>query len=54
MADYRAITAVSQAIIELLEEAYQIADFDNHQLEFKAYVAKQFADPLNAGVSLFL
>jgi hypothetical protein len=54
MADFRAVAAVSQAIVELLQENYNPADFNNHQLEFKVYVAREFTQPMNAGVSLFL
>lgn len=54
MASYRAIAAVSQAIVSLLESQYQPEDFDNNQLEFEVYVAKDFLNPMKAGVSLYL
>jgi hypothetical protein len=54
MADYRAVAAVSEAIIGLLESHYSPADFDGNQLQFEVYLAKDFAQPMNAGVSLFL
>jgi hypothetical protein len=54
MADYRAVAAVSEAIIGLLESHYSPADFQNNQLEFEVYLARDFAQPMNAGVSLFL
>ncbi|MCO6435001.1 DUF4255 domain-containing protein [Nitrosomonas nitrosa] len=53
MADYRAITAVVDALIQHLRDNYQFGDF-NSELEFKAYVAKDFSQPMSAGVSLFL
>lgn len=53
MADYRAITAVVDAIIQKLRDNYQFADF-NSELEFKPYMAKDFAQPMLAGVSLFV
>jgi hypothetical protein len=54
MASYEAVSAVSSAIIHLLESQYQPEDFDDNQLEFKVYVAKDFANPMDAGVSVFL
>ncbi|HEX5165877.1 MAG TPA: DUF4255 domain-containing protein, partial [Thermomicrobiales bacterium] len=33
---------------------YQPEDFEDNQLEFKVYVAKDFATPMDAGVSAFL
>lgn len=53
MADYRAIATVSEAILQLLRSHYRPEDFDQ-ELEFKVFTAKDFAKPLNAGVSLFL
>jgi hypothetical protein len=53
VANYRAITAVIEALIQQLRDNYQFADF-NSELEFKAYVAKDFSQPMTAGVSLFL
>lgn len=54
MATYRAISAVSDAIVKLLESRYRPEDFDGHQLEFKVYLAKDFTKPMTAGVSVFL
>lgn len=54
MASYRAITAVSTAIIHVLESQYDPADFDGNQLLFKTYLAADFAKPMDAGVSLLL
>jgi uncharacterized protein DUF4255 len=55
MADYRAVPAVTEAVIELLQADYLAApQFFNNELEFKIYLAKDFAQPIAAGVSLFL
>jgi uncharacterized protein DUF4255 len=55
MADYRAISAVTEAVIELLQSRYLAApDAFNNPLEFRIYLAKDFAQPMTAGVSLFL
>jgi len=55
MADYRALAAVSEAVIELLRARFQAApQFFNNELEFKIYLAKDFSQPMLAGVSLFL
>ena len=54
MASHRAIAAVTDAVVHLLESQYDPANFDGNQLQFKVYVAKEFAQPMDAGVSLFL
>src|SRR5437868_4491956 len=55
LADYRAIAAVSEAVIELLQARYTAEpNFFNNQLEFRVYLAKDFAQPMAAGVSVFL
>ena len=55
MADYRAVPAVTEAVIELLQADYLAApQFFNNELEFKIYLAKDFTQPMAAGVSLFL
>lgn len=55
MADFRAIAAVSEAVIELLRANYLAAPtIFNNQLEFEIYLAKDFSQPMAAGVSLFL
>jgi hypothetical protein len=54
MASYRAIAAVTQAVINLLESQCTPANFDGNQLEFKVYLAGDFTQPMDAGVSLFL
>lgn len=55
MADYRAVPAVSEAVIAMLQSRY-VADprYFNNELEFKIFLAKDFAQPIAAGVSLFL
>jgi hypothetical protein len=55
MADYRAIAAVSEAVIGLLQARFREApQYFNNELEFKIYLAKDFSQPMSAGVSLFL
>jgi hypothetical protein len=55
MAGFRAITAVSDAIVHLLESQYSPADFDDASLQFKVYLARDFTNtPMDAGVSVFL
>lgn len=53
MANYRAIMAICEAVISLLRTSYRPEDFNN-ELEFKVYSAKDFSQPMTAGVSLFL
>jgi hypothetical protein len=53
MANFRAVTAACEAVTYLLRANYREEDFDN-ELEFKVYLAKDFAKPMTAGVSLFL
>lgn len=53
MADYRAIMAVSEAIVGLLRTSYHSEDFNN-ELEFRVFTAKDFGtNSLNNGASLF-
>ena len=54
MADHRAIQAVCDTVIYLLESQYDPMDFQGTPLEFKTYLASDFAKPMDAGVSLFL
>jgi hypothetical protein len=54
MASVRAIAAVSDAIVQLLQSRYSPDDFDGSTLEFKVYLASDFANPMDAGVSVFL
>ena len=54
MADYRAIAAVTEAVASLLESRYVPGIFGGQELEFSVYLAKDFAKPMQAGVSVFL
>lgn len=54
MATYRAISAVSDAIVHLLESQYSPDDFDGNSLQFKVYLARDFLSPMDAGVSVLL
>ena len=55
MADYRAVPAVTEAVMELLQARFLAApQYFNNELEFKIYLAKDFVQPMAAGVSLFL
>lgn len=53
MADFRAIHATTEAVIELLRSSYRQDDFNN-TLEFRVFTSRDFATPLTNGVSLFL
>jgi hypothetical protein len=53
VASYRAIEGVCGAVIDLLRDNYDPADF-NQELEFRVYSAGSFEDQVAAGVSLFL
>jgi hypothetical protein len=54
MADYRAVAAVTEAMASLLESRYMPDTFGGQQLIFKVYRAKDFAEPMQTGVSVFL
>lgn len=54
MASYRAISAVSDALVYLLESQYSPEDFDGNLLQFRVYLAPDFMKPMDAGVSVFL
>ena len=54
MGSVRAITAVSDAIVHVLQSQFDAAEFDGNQLQFRVYLAKDFAQPMDAGVSVFL
>ena len=53
MADHRGIAATCAAIIYLLRANYDPDDF-SQELEFDVYTSERFAQPMEAGVSLFL
>jgi len=47
MADFRAVAAVSEAVIELPQANYLAAPrYFNNELEFKIYFAKDFSQPI--------
>jgi hypothetical protein len=54
MATYQAIAAVTDAITHLLESQYSPDDFDGNALQFRVYLARDFLNPMDAGVSVFL
>lgn len=54
MADFRAVSAVCEAVVGLLRSESAAAGFD-HEMQFRVLTARQLREePLNAGVSLFL
>ena len=53
MADFRAVATVCEAVVHLLRMNHRSADFD-HELEFRVYLARNFTQPMAAGVSLLL
>lgn len=53
MANYRAVAATCQAVLHLLRINHRPGDFDQ-EMEFKVHLAKDFMQPMSAGVSLFL
>lgn len=54
MADFRGISATCTAVIYLLRSNFDPADFGGQELEFSVYNARDFAEPMEAGVSLFV
>src|SRR5262245_25371774 len=55
MAGQSAIAATSEALVRLLRTSYVAADFNNTQLDFRVFVARNFREePLTQGVSIFL
>lgn len=53
MADYRVINTITEAVIKMLSEN-KPEDFEKLNLEFKVYLAHDFSQHMDAGVSLFL
>jgi hypothetical protein len=53
MASDRAIATVGEAVVQLLHASYRPEDFNN-ELEFRVYAARDFLQPMTAGVSLFI
>jgi hypothetical protein len=54
MATYRAIEAACEAVMRLLEQSWHPDLFDGASMQFSVYHTKNFASPMDAGVSLFL
>jgi hypothetical protein len=54
MATYRAVEATCEAVIRLLEQSWHIDVFNGANLQFEVYRTRDFATPMDAGVSLFL
>lgn len=54
MANYRAVSATCQAIVRLLRQSWRPELFDDTGLQFAVYGTKDFVEPMDAGVSLFL
>ncbi len=54
MATYRAVGASCEAVMRLLQQTWHRDLFDGTDLQFKVYRTRDFATPMDAGVSLFL
>jgi hypothetical protein len=54
MASHQAIAAVCEGVVSLLKANYSPTAFNNTDLAFQVYGAKDFINPMPAGVSLFL
>ena len=54
MATLSAIAATTEAIIRLLRSSYDPTQFNNAPLDFQVYVANDFLNPMDEGVSLLL
>ena len=54
MASYLAIASTCEALVRLLRASYVPADFHGPRLEFQVYVAEDFKNPMNQGVSVFV
>src|SRR5437660_1775185 len=54
MATYRAVGATCEAVVRLLQQSWQRDLFDGVDLQFDVYRTRDFATPMDAGVSLFL
>lgn len=54
MATSSAIAATMEAVIRLLRSSYDPAQFNNAPLDFQVYVANDFLNPMDEGVSLLL
>jgi hypothetical protein len=54
MATTSAISATTESVIRLLRSAYDATQFNNALLDFQVYVASDFLNPMDEGVSLLL
>ena len=54
MASYQAIGATCEAVMRLLQQTWRPALFDDASLQFRVYGTRNFATPMDAGVSLYL
>jgi hypothetical protein len=54
MATYRAVGATCEAVIRLLQQSWRSDLFNGTDLQFEVYRTRDFASPMDAGVSLFL
>lgn len=54
MANYRAIGAVCEAVVRLLQQSWRPELFDDAALQFRVYRTRNFDAPMDRGVSLFL
>lgn len=54
MSSYQAIAATCEAVLQVLRSNYRADLFGQTELDFRVYTAKEFASPMQAGVSLFL
>lgn len=55
MADYRAIRAVGESLMALLESSYRAEDFNNIVADFRMFTSKDFTNnAISNGASLFM
>jgi hypothetical protein len=54
MATYQAVGATCEAIMRLQQQSWRSDLFQGTDLQFKVYRTRDFATPMDAGVSLFL
>jgi hypothetical protein len=54
VATHVAIASTSEAIVRLLRSNFDPAEFNNTTLDFQVYVAENFLQPMDQGVSLLL
>ena len=55
MADFRAVRAVGEALMGLLESSYRPADFNDIVADFRMFTSRDFtSNTITNGVSLFM